>query len=85
MERDLAETEIVYSSFAYLIDITRILGAAMTAVVAGDGEVSDHIISDADGALVNWKFHLPDEKKDILKANGEIDEPLFHAHMDFNV
>ena len=84
MERDLAEIEVSYSSFAYLIDIARILGETMIAVLR-EGDVSDAIITEADAALTNWTFHLPEEKKDILKANGEIDEPMFHAHMDCSV
>jgi hypothetical protein len=83
-ERDLAEDEISYSSFTYLIDIANILGSLMARSVTSD-EITDSIIDDADGSLVNWRFHLPEDKKDILRDNGEIDEPLFQAHLNYNV
>lgn len=56
----------------------------MAAAVACD-EITDAIINDADGRLMNWKLHLPLEKNDIIGENGEVDEPLFQAHMNFNV
>ena len=56
----------------------------MTAAITAD-TITDAVIDDADGSLVNWMFHLPDEKKDILRTNGEVDEVLFQAHMNFNV
>lgn len=56
----------------------------MAAAVTND-EITDAIIDDADGRLVNWKFHLPEDKRDILRENGEVDEPLFQAHMNYNV
>lgn len=56
----------------------------MATAITADG-ISDSMVDDADGSLVNWKFHLPDDKKNILRPNGEIDEPLFQAHMNFNV
>jgi hypothetical protein len=55
------------------------------ATLTTSDEITNALIDDADGNLVNWKFHLPEDKKDILKENGEIDEPLFQAHMNYNV
>jgi hypothetical protein len=83
-ERDFAENEVSFSSYTYLIDIVRIMGSVM-AVVGHGGNFSESLVDDTDGALVNWEMHLPEEKKDVLRADGETDEPLFHAHMAFNV
>ncbi|KAH8590647.1 hypothetical protein B0O99DRAFT_302703 [Bisporella sp. PMI_857] len=83
-ERDFADEEIIFSSFAYLIDVLKILGSLM-AVVNATGSNPDSIIDDTDSSLLNWKLHLPDSKKDVLRTDGEIDEPLFHAHMYYNV
>lgn len=60
------------------------MGSVMT-VVGGRGNFLDALVDDIDGALVNWELHLPDNKKDVLRSDGETDEPLFHAHMIFNV
>ncbi|KAG0647330.1 hypothetical protein D0Z07_7331 [Hyphodiscus hymeniophilus] len=83
-EREFSENEASYSSFTYLIDIVRILGSVM-AVAGEGGNLSDSLVDDADGCLVNWELHLQENKKDVLRSDGEIDEPLFHAHMLFNV
>ena len=84
-ERDFAETEVTFSSFAYLIDIQRMMGSIMAASTSLIDKSPDMVLEDADGNLMNWKLHLPDVKKDILRSDGDIDEPLFQAHMNFNV
>ena len=83
-ERDFAEDEVSFSSFTYLIDVVRIMGSVMT-VVGNGGNFSESRVDDADGAMVNWELHLPEDKKDVLRGDGETDEPMFHAHMIFNV
>jgi len=60
------------------------MGSVM-AVAGNNGDFSDELIDETDAALVNWELHLPDDKKDVLSGGGEIDEPLFHAHIIFNV
>lgn len=74
----------MFSSFAYLIDVSRILGAVMAAFQS-TGLISDATIDDTDGRLVNWRLHLPEGKRDVLRGSGEVDEVLFFAHMNFNV
>ena len=68
-----------------MIDVKKILGSIMVASASLIGDIPDTVIDDADGNLTNWKLHLPDDKKDVLRSNGEIDEPMFQAHMSFNV
>jgi hypothetical protein len=60
------------------------MGSVM-AVVGECGNFSDALVDDTDGQMVNWALHLPEDKKDVLRGDGETDEPLFHAHMIFNV
>jgi hypothetical protein len=83
-ERDFAENEVSFSSFAYLIDVVRIMGSVM-AIVGHGGNFSESLVDDVDGELVNWELHLPEDKKDVLRGDGETDEPLFYAHMALNV
>jgi hypothetical protein len=47
----------------------------MASVIPGQG-ITEKMVEDADGSLVNWKFHLPDDKKNILRPDGEIDVRL---------
>ena len=61
------------------------MGSVMSTSASIVNQFPDNVLDDADGHLMNWKLHLPDEKKDVLRSNGEIDEPLFQAHMNFNV
>lgn len=60
------------------------MGSVMATVGSAEN-ISDMLVDDTDGALLNWELHLPEDKKDVLRADGETDEPLFHAHMVFNV
>lgn len=45
---------------------------ASRSSIPGEG-ITEKMVDDADGSLVNWKFHLPDDKKNILRPDGEID------------
>src|SRR5690606_29876917 len=35
----------------------------------------------ADASLTNWFLHLPEPKKELVQADGKVDEMLFQAHM----
>jgi hypothetical protein len=43
-------------------------------------EYLESAVANADAMLVNWKLHLPKEKKSVIDKNEEIDEVLFQAH-----
>lgn len=34
-----------------------------------------------DAYLVNWRLHLPDNKKQLISSDGKLDEMLFQANM----
>jgi hypothetical protein len=71
--------DFFYSSFAYRIAAMRNLGRVLQsrAIVMPDGPIVDRV----DAYLVNWRLHLPDNKKDFINAEGQLDEMLFQAHM----
>jgi hypothetical protein len=81
--REFAEEEIVFSSFTYLIDLGRILGAILE-VGTEVGLPFDPGVIKADSNLVNWALYLPKSKKSVIKESGSADEILFQAHMLFN-
>ncbi|RDW76007.1 hypothetical protein BP5796_06828 [Coleophoma crateriformis] len=81
--RDFDEEPIVYSSFAYLIDLVRISGSIlyMNGMSGADLELA---VENADAMLVNWQFHMPKEKRGIIDINEDVDEVLFGAYSLFH-
>ena len=69
----------MFSSFTYLIDISRISGSllGLDKLRAKELELA---VTNADAMLVNWKLHLPREKQGVVDRNEEVDELLFQAH-----
>ncbi|KAK1239846.1 hypothetical protein MKX08_007288 [Trichoderma sp. CBMAI-0020] len=72
-----------FSSYAYLIDATRILG---TTLAAGDttNESPYSLVKNAEANLMSWHLYLPQRKRDPVRRDGTIDEVLFKAHMVMN-
>jgi hypothetical protein len=72
-----------FSSFAYLIDATRILGTTLAA-----GDISNKspysLVKNAEANLMSWDLHLPQAKRDPFQPDGTVDEVLFKAHMVMN-
>lgn len=77
--RDFEDEQTVFSSFTYLIDLTRIAGA-MYGVLKLKGGDLEAAVANTDAMLVNWKLHLPQEKQGVVDKNEEVDELLFRAH-----
>jgi hypothetical protein len=79
--REFADEQIVFSTFTYLIDLTRITGALLGVLKLEKGtEDLEAAVANVDAMLVNWKWHLPKEKLGVIDKNEEIDELLFCAH-----
>ncbi|PGH08480.1 hypothetical protein AJ79_05969 [Helicocarpus griseus UAMH5409] len=78
--REFDAVDMVFSSFAYLIDAARILGTAL-AIGSNDGNPVDPAVDHADSGLVAWSLHLPDSKKEPVTEKGKVDPILFLAHM----
>ena len=38
-------------------------------------------VNRVDAHLVNWRLHLPEQKKDFINSEGILDEMMFQAHM----
>jgi hypothetical protein len=81
--REFAEEEIVFSSFTYLIDVVRIIGATMEANLEY-GVPLDSILDRANIRWMNWFLYLPPSKQDMVGANGRTNEIIFQAHMLIN-
>ncbi|KAL7809280.1 hypothetical protein V8C26DRAFT_412156 [Trichoderma gracile] len=69
-----------FSSYAYLIDATRILGITLAA---GDcaNKSAYSLVKNAEANLMSWDLHLPRSKRDPVRPDGTVDEILFKAHM----
>lgn len=80
---DRGLNEESFSSYAYLIDATRILG---TTLAAGDtaNESPYSLVKNAEANLMSWHLYLPQRKRDPARRDGTIDEVLFKAHMAVN-
>ena len=39
------------------------------------------LLDKLDAYLVNWRLHLPENKRDFINREGKLDEMLFQAHM----
>ncbi|CZT04495.1 uncharacterized protein RCO7_10424 [Rhynchosporium graminicola] len=82
--RDFEDEEPVFSSFTYLIDLTRITGSLLGFDRQPPSEI-ENAVNNADARLMNWRLHLPREKQGVVDKNEEIDEILFFAHHHLQV
>jgi hypothetical protein len=73
-------SEIVFSSFAYLIDAVRTLGKVFE-VSRLDSTFEYHAVEVVDSYQTNWRLHLPQQKQELVSNDGTVDELLFQAHM----
>jgi hypothetical protein len=76
--RDFQDETPIFSSFTYLIDLTRISGSLLS-LDAMPAEYLESATVNADAMLVNWKLHLPREKQSVVDKTEETDEVLFQA------
>ncbi|PHH58463.1 hypothetical protein CDD82_2982 [Ophiocordyceps australis] len=78
-DRDFADEERQFSSFAYRILCGRNLGRFMrTPPILGP---DDENLARLEAHLTNWRLHLPPSKRDALTSDGRLDEMMFQAHM----
>jgi hypothetical protein len=73
-------SEIIFSSFTYLIDSVRILGKVFE-VSRLDATFEYHAVEVVDSYQTNWRLHLPQQKQELVSNDGTVDELLFQAHM----
>ncbi|KAL7947408.1 N-terminal binuclear Zn cluster-containing/DNA binding domain-containing protein [Trichoderma barbatum] len=78
-DREFSGDERRFSSFAYRVLCGRNLGRFMrTPPIYGP---DDENLERIENLLTNWRLHLPEDKRDSLQADGQLDEMMFQAHM----
>lgn len=77
--RDFSGEDREFSSFAYRILSGRTLGKFMRTPPFYGPE--DENVARIEALLTNWRLHLPQNKRDALQHNGQLDEMMFQAHM----
>ncbi|KAK7229847.1 hypothetical protein V2G26_002017 [Clonostachys chloroleuca] len=83
--REFAFEKHDYSSFAYLIGSVRCAALASDVVTKGLSSNSDPVIVDsADSIIEGYLLLLPEERKQVISKNGEMDELMFQAIMAIN-
>lgn len=79
-DRVFAETAFNYSSGAYKVEATRILGK----VLALEGEsfnVTNAQVETIDASIQSFLLSLPPQLREVVENDGKVDEDLFAAHM----
>ncbi|KAK0390836.1 hypothetical protein NLU13_0339 [Sarocladium strictum] len=76
-ERSRTESSTMWSSFAYRIEAMRILSLVLDLSASTSSQ--DKMAAEA--AVSGWLLSLPQDKKDGLKPNGEVDEVMSCALM----
>ena len=76
----MADVEITYSFFTYLIGAVRIVTFILRNVTKTGG-FSEGLVLAAEPKVAAWNLLLPTCKKDPLGTDGKVDKPLFLAHL----
>jgi hypothetical protein len=79
-DEDFAHRDYSYSSFTYRIAAMRNMGRLLTGRQMNPNPDSA-AVDRMDAYLVNWRLHLPDNKKQLISSDGKLDEMLFQANM----
>ncbi|ETI28235.1 hypothetical protein G647_00684 [Cladophialophora carrionii CBS 160.54] len=78
--RTFSEDNFEYSSFAYQIEATYILGSVL-ALSPDTFAVTDPQVEGIDAAISHLLLSLPADKRQVFRSDGSIDECLFIAHL----
>ncbi|KAL3433549.1 hypothetical protein BDV09DRAFT_171662 [Aspergillus tetrazonus] len=81
MREFLDDDERVFSSFAELVGLTRGLDLALAARQSMTIANAPAICANADATVTAWRSLLHPSKKDLVRADGTVDELLFKANM----
>ncbi|TFA98889.1 hypothetical protein CCMA1212_009339 [Trichoderma ghanense] len=85
--REFSPEDTVFSSFAYLIGGVRGMASAMSRVLSLPANASDSggpspkVLESVDSITEGWLLLLPESKRDIFSADGQVDELIFQAMM----
>ncbi|TVY43791.1 hypothetical protein LSUB1_G003475 [Lachnellula subtilissima] len=77
--REFDDEDVVYSSWTYLIDVSRITSSILSINHEERGP-GDPTIATADARILNWSLYLPQSKQDLISKDQKIDETMFLAH-----
>ncbi|TVY32072.1 hypothetical protein LOCC1_G008423 [Lachnellula occidentalis] len=77
--REFDDEDVVYSSWTYLIDVSRITSSLLSINHEERGP-GDPTIAIADTRILNWSLYLPKCKQDLISEDQKIDETMFLAH-----
>ncbi|RFU80348.1 c6 zinc finger domain-containing [Trichoderma arundinaceum] len=85
--REFIPEDTVFSSFAYLIGGIRGMASAMFRALSLPANSSDSagsspkVLESVDSIIEGWLLLLPESKRDIFSADGQVDELVFQAMM----
>ncbi|UKZ72531.1 hypothetical protein TrVFT333_000161 [Trichoderma virens FT-333] len=85
--REFIPEDTVFSSFAYLIGGVRGMASAMFRALSlppgssDAGVTSPKVLDSVDSIIEGWLLLLPESKRDIFSADGQVDELIFQAMM----
>ncbi|KAL6879309.1 Alb1 domain-containing protein [Trichoderma novae-zelandiae] len=85
--REFSPEDTVFSSFAYLVGGIRGMADAMFRVLAlpatasESGGSSPKVLESVDSIIEGWLLLLPESKRDVFSADGQVDELIFQAMM----
>lgn len=74
------DDEKEYASFCYAVDASRILKRTLNLGYAFDDHLVDQVES-IDASIGSWFHHLPEFKRNLLRADGNLDQMMFRAYM----
>lgn len=78
--RTFSEDNFDYSSFAFCIEATYILGSVL-ALSPDTFAVTDPQVEGIDAAMSNFLLSLPMEKREVVRNDGSVDDCLLIAHL----
>lgn len=77
-DKEFQDEDREFSSFAYRVAAARNLGRLMRMPNVMFPDATD--VDKMEAHLSNWRMHLPDNKRDDLDKNCQLDEMMFQAH-----
>jgi len=80
--REFADDDTRFSSFAQLIGITRGVASVLTLLAEMDAETLSRLSKTLDAVTGGWLMLLPVSKRNLSAEGGQgVDELMFQAHM----
>ncbi|KIV79238.1 hypothetical protein PV11_06807 [Exophiala sideris] len=81
--RTFSEDTFAYSSFAYAIEAAYILGSVL-ALGPDTFAVTDPQVEAIDASITNFFLSLPQDKREVIRQDGHVDQCLGVAHLIIN-